>query len=136
MPVEEKSITPRVNSFGFGFGTVSPILFVSLAAAATAMCARSRSRRVKGGHVVIYGFGLLISLLCVGVFHRSTMDYSPQQIISDLPVDNIGNYIGNENLIIYNTIKLLFMGNKTLASEYLAKNPFENCKVRMHGTGD
>lgn len=128
--VEEKNITPQVN--GFSYDTVSLILFVSLAA--TALCVRSR-RVKKWGSFVIYGFGLL-NLLCVEVFHRSMMDYSLQQIISDLPVQNSGNYIGNKNSIFYNTIELLFMGNKTLASEYLAKNPFENFKVRMHGTLD
>lgn len=130
--VEEKNITPRVN--GFSYGTVSLILFVSLAA--TALCVRSRGlKKKKGGYFVIYGLGLL-SLLCVGVFHHSMMDDSLQQIISDLPVENSGNYIDNKNSIFYNTIELLFMGNKTLASEYLAKNPFENFKVRMHGTRD
>ena len=135
--VEERNITPRVN--GFSYDTASLILFVSLAA--TALCVRSRgvSRAlgVKGYFVIIYGFGLL-SLLCVGVFHRSMMDDSLQQIISDLPVavEKSGNYIGDKNSIFYNTIELLFMGNKTLASEYLAKNPFENFKVRMHGTRD
>ena len=124
--VEEKNITPRVN--GFSYDTVSLILFVSLAA--TALCVRSRGlKKKKGGYFVIYGLGLL-SLLCVGVFHHSMMDDSLQKIISDLPVENSGNYIDNKNSIFYNTIELLFMGNRTLASEYLAKNPFENFKVR------
>lgn len=129
--VEEKNIiTPRVN--GFSYDTVSLILFVSLAA--TALCGRgvSRALGVKGGYfVIIYGFGLL-SLLCAGVFHRSMMDDSLQRIISDLPVEKSGSYIGDKNSIFYNTIELLFMGNKTLASEYLAKNPFENFKYYTH----
>ncbi len=92
--------------------------------AATAHCVRSQ--RVKGGYFVIYGFGLL-SLLCVEVFHGSMMDYSLQHSISDLPVKKLGT-----NEIFYNTIELFFMGNKTLAREYLAKNPFENFKVCMY----
>ena len=113
-------------NIGFGVGTVSLILFVSLTA--TALCVRGC--RVKGGYFFIYGFGLL-NLLCVEVFHRSTMmDYSLQQkIITDLPVEN-SNGVGNENSIFHNTIELFSMGNKTLAREYLVKNPFENFKVR------